>query len=118
MALVQGVAPSIGAAVLFIAPWQAIYAALAAIGAVLLAAGTGIFEELQARAMQQSLSVVTILASYRRALTNPLCAGFSLDIAGVGSAILLSGQICSARPAARSGLGSTATDRRSRSAKS
>jgi MFS transporter, DHA1 family, multidrug resistance protein len=82
VALVQAVAPviapSIGAAVLFVASWQAIYAALAAIGAVLLAAGASMFEESQAQAMRQSLSPGKILASYRRALTNPLCTGFSL----------------------------------------
>ncbi len=79
MALVQGVAPviapSIGALVLFVAPWRA---ALASIGAVLLAAGAGLFAESQPRDMRRSLKPAAILAGYRRALTSPLYAGFSL----------------------------------------
>ena len=82
VSLVQGVAPviapSLGAAVLFVAPWRAIYGVLAAIGAVLLAAGFANFKESQSIESRQSLKPAAILAGYRRALTNPLCAGFSL----------------------------------------
>ena len=82
VALVQGVAPviapSLGAILLFVAPWRAIYAALGAIGAVLLVVGAAMFLELQPRSARKSLRPAAILASYRRALTDPLCAGFSL----------------------------------------
>jgi DHA1 family bicyclomycin/chloramphenicol resistance-like MFS transporter len=82
VSLVQGVAPviapSLGAAVLAVAPWRAIYGALAAIGALLFALGLVQFQESQARETRQSLEPAAIVANYRRALRTRLCVGFAL----------------------------------------
>ena len=82
IALVQGVAPviapSLGALILYIAPWRSIYLALAAIGLAILAVGLTRFRELQPQDARQSLRPATVAANYRRALTNRFCLGFSL----------------------------------------
>ena len=72
------IAPSLGALVLIVAPWPAIYLALAAIGAVQLALALARFRESQPTAARRSLEPAAVAASYRRALTNRFCLGFSL----------------------------------------
>ena len=82
IALVQGIAPviapSLGALILYIAPWRTIYLALAAIGVFLLAIGFSRFRELQPEGARQSLKPAAVVANYQRALTNRFCLGFSL----------------------------------------
>ena len=72
------IAPTLGAVVLAVGSWRAIYAALAAIGAILFVAGAAKFRELQAPEQRQSLKPAAVLGSYRKALLNPICLGFTL----------------------------------------
>jgi DHA1 family bicyclomycin/chloramphenicol resistance-like MFS transporter len=82
IAVVQGVAPvvapSLGAIILYVAPWRTIYLALAAIGVLLLAIGFIRFRESQPEDARQSLKPAAVAANYQRALTNRFCLGFSL----------------------------------------
>ncbi len=82
IAQVQGIAPviapSIGALILYVAPWRTIYLALAAIGVLLLVLGFSRFRESQPAGARQSLRPAAVAASYGRALTNRFCLGFSL----------------------------------------
>ena len=72
------IAPSLGALILYVAPWRAIYLALAAIGFVVLALGLARFRESQLAGARQSLEPAAVAANYGRALTNRFCLGFSL----------------------------------------
>ncbi len=72
------IAPSIGALVLYVAPWRAIYLVLATIGVFLLALGLTRFRESQPAGVRQSLEPAAVAANYGRALTNRFCLGFSL----------------------------------------
>jgi DHA1 family bicyclomycin/chloramphenicol resistance-like MFS transporter len=72
------IAPSLGAGILIVGSWRLIYVALAGVGAILTVAGLTLFEESHAAENRRNLKPSTILAGYRRALTNPSCAGFSL----------------------------------------
>jgi len=79
------IAPSLGAGILIVGSWRLIYVALTGVGAVLMVAGLALFEESHAAENRRNLKPSTILAGYRRALTNPACAGFSL-LAGLAFA--------------------------------
>lgn len=72
------IAPSIGALILYMAPWRTIYLVLAAIGVFLLALGLTRFRESQPVGARQSLEPAAVAANYKRALTNRFCLGFSL----------------------------------------
>ena len=72
------IAPSLGAGILIIGSWRLIYVALTGVGAILVVAGLTLFEESHAAENRRNLKPSTILAGYRRAVTNPSCAGFSL----------------------------------------
>jgi MFS transporter, DHA1 family, multidrug resistance protein len=72
------IAPSLGAIILYLAPWRAIYLALAAIGVLLLVLGLTRFQESQPKDARQSLMPADVAANYWRALTNRFCLGFSL----------------------------------------
>ncbi len=72
------IAPSLGALILTVAPWRAIYLALAAIGVLMLALGMTRFRESQPQGARQSLRPAAVAANYWRALTNRFCLGFSL----------------------------------------
>ncbi len=72
------IAPSLGALILYVAPWRAIYLALAAIGALLLGLGLARFRESQPGDARQSLTPAAVASNYWRALTNRFCLGFSL----------------------------------------
>src|SRR5208337_4013245 len=72
------IAPSIGALILYVAPWRTIYLALAAIGAFMLVLGLSRFRESQPVGVRQSLEPVAVAANYGLALTNRFCLGFSL----------------------------------------
>jgi MFS transporter, DHA1 family, multidrug resistance protein len=72
------IAPTLGAAVLALGSWRAIYALLAAIGTALAFVAFTSFEESHEPVKRRNLKPKTIIAGYRRALTHPLCAGFAL----------------------------------------
>jgi DHA1 family bicyclomycin/chloramphenicol resistance-like MFS transporter len=72
------IAPSLGAMILYAAPWRTIYLALALIGVLMLALGLARFRESQSASARQSLEPAAVAANYWRALTNRFCLGFSL----------------------------------------
>ena len=72
------IAPTLGAAILAVASWRAIYAALTAFSAILAIAALVGVEESHPAGKRRSLRPRTVIAGYRRAFTDPLCAGFSL----------------------------------------
>jgi DHA1 family bicyclomycin/chloramphenicol resistance-like MFS transporter len=72
------IAPSLGAIILYLAPWRTIYVALAAIGVLLLLLGLTRFQESQPKDARQSLRPADVATNYWRALTNRFCLGFSL----------------------------------------
>jgi DHA1 family bicyclomycin/chloramphenicol resistance-like MFS transporter len=71
------IAPTLGAGILTLGSWRAIFFALVAVGAATLAA-TLAFRESHPRDKRRSLRPAIIIVGYRRALTNPMCAGFSV----------------------------------------
>src|SRR5271165_1222454 len=72
------IAPSLGAAILAVAPWRLIYWLLAVVGAALGLVALALFAESHATERRRSLSPASVAAGYRRALTNRMCAGFAL----------------------------------------
>lgn len=72
------VGPALGAGLLALGPWRLIYGALAALGAALGALVFATLVESHDQEMRRSLAPAMIVAGYRRALTNRMCAGFSL----------------------------------------
>jgi MFS transporter, DHA1 family, multidrug resistance protein len=72
------VAPALGASILFIGSWRLIFVTLTVVGAILAVVSLTLFKESHAAENRRNLMPATILAGYRRALTNPSCAGFSL----------------------------------------
>ena len=72
------VAPSLGAAILFFGSWRSIFAVLTGVSVVVTLVALTLFKESHAVENRRNLKPATIIAGYRRALTNPACAGFSL----------------------------------------
>jgi MFS transporter, DHA1 family, multidrug resistance protein len=72
------IAPTLGAAILAFGSWRLIFAILTAVAAVVTLVALFLFEESHAPENRQSLRPSAVFAGYRRALTNPACAGFSL----------------------------------------
>ncbi len=72
------IAPSLGAAILFFGSWRLIFAVLTGVSVLVTLVAFALFQESHAAENRRSLKPSTILAGYRRALTNPACAGFSL----------------------------------------
>ena len=72
------VAPSLGAAILVFGSWRLIFAALTGVSALVTLIALALFKESHAAENRRNLKPSTIVAGYRRALTNPACAGFSL----------------------------------------
>jgi DHA1 family bicyclomycin/chloramphenicol resistance-like MFS transporter len=72
------IAPTLGAAILAFGSWRLIFAILTAVAAVVTLIALFLFEESHAPENRQSLRPSAVFAGYRRALTNPACAGFSL----------------------------------------
>ena len=71
------IAPTLGAGILTVGNWRSIFFALVVVGAAnALLASLG-FRESHPRGKRRSLRPATIIAGYRRALTHPMCAGFS-----------------------------------------
>jgi DHA1 family bicyclomycin/chloramphenicol resistance-like MFS transporter len=72
------VAPALGAAILFFGSWRLIFAVLTGVSVLVTLAALALFKESHATENRRNLKPSTIFAGYRRALTNPACAGFSL----------------------------------------
>jgi MFS transporter, DHA1 family, multidrug resistance protein len=72
------IAPTLGAGILFVGSWRLIFAVLTSVGAIVMAAALVLFSESHAAENRRNLKPSTIFAGYRRALTSPACAGFSL----------------------------------------
>ena len=72
------IAPTLGAGILTLGDWRAIFFALVAVGAVTTLAATLGFRESHPSDRRRSLKPAIIIAGYRRALTHPMCAGFSV----------------------------------------
>ncbi len=74
------IGPTIGAGLLAIGPWRLIYAAHATVAAALGVAAFAALGESHDATMRRSLRPASIVAGYRRALTNRMCGGFSLIV--------------------------------------
>jgi MFS transporter, DHA1 family, multidrug resistance protein len=72
------IAPALGAAILSFGSWRLIFAILTVVSALLTLVAVVLFEESHAAENRQSLMPSAVFAGYRRALTDPACAGFSL----------------------------------------
>jgi len=72
------IAPTIGAAILSFGSWRLIFAILTAVAVLVTLIAFFLFKESHAPENRQSLKPSAVFAGYRRALTNPACAGFSL----------------------------------------
>ena len=72
------VAPTLGAGILALGTWRAIFFILVAVGVAVIALASLGFHESQARGKRRSLRPSAVVAGYRRALTHPMCAGFSM----------------------------------------
>jgi MFS transporter, DHA1 family, multidrug resistance protein len=72
------IAPALGAAILSFGSWRLIFAVLTGVATLVTLVAFFLFEESHAPENRQSLKPSAVLAGYRRALTNPACAGFSL----------------------------------------
>jgi len=74
------IGPTIGAGLLAVGPWRLIYATHAVVGATLGALAFARLDESHDAGKRRSLRPQTIVAGYRRALTNRMCGGFSLIV--------------------------------------
>lgn len=74
------IAPTIGAALLAIGSWRLIYATHALVGAMLGVVTLTQLDESHGPSQRRSLKPAEIVASYRRALMNRMCGGFSLIV--------------------------------------
>jgi MFS transporter, DHA1 family, multidrug resistance protein len=72
------IAPTLGAGILFVGSWRLIFGVLTCVGAMVTAAALVLFNESHSAENRRNLKPSTILAGYRRALTNRACVGFSL----------------------------------------
>jgi MFS transporter, DHA1 family, multidrug resistance protein len=72
------IAPTLGTGILFVGSWRLIFGVLTCVGAMVTAAALVLFNESHSAENRRNLKPSTILAGYRRALTNRACVGFSL----------------------------------------
>ena len=72
------IAPTLGAGILALGTWRTIFFVLVGVGLVAELVAWLWFRESHPRANRRSLSPSVIVAGYRRALTHPMCAGFSI----------------------------------------
>ncbi|HZZ62466.1 MAG TPA: multidrug effflux MFS transporter [Roseiarcus sp.] len=72
------IAPTLGAGILTLGDWRAIFLALVAVGAAMTLIASFGFRESHPCDKRRSLKPAIIIAGYRRALTHPMCAGFSV----------------------------------------
>jgi MFS transporter, DHA1 family, multidrug resistance protein len=70
------IAPTIGATILAFGNWRTIFVTLFSVGAATTLAAA-FFRESQPKDMRRSLRPAAIFQGYRRALTDPMCIGFS-----------------------------------------
>jgi MFS transporter, DHA1 family, multidrug resistance protein len=72
------IAPALGGAILAFGSWRLIFVLLTGVGVLTAIAALTLFDETHATENRRNLRPSTIFAGYRRALTSPACAGFSL----------------------------------------
>ena len=72
------IAPTLGAGILAFGNWRTIFFILVGVGAAVALLASLAFRESHPRDKRRSLRVAMIIAGYRRALTDPMCAGFSM----------------------------------------
>ena len=72
------IAPALGAEILSFGSWRLIFVVLTGVSILVAIAAITLFEESHAPENRRNLKPATVFAGYRRALTNPACAGFSL----------------------------------------
>ena len=72
------IAPTLGAGILAFGSWRVIFFTLVVVGAVFMLLASFGFPESHPRDKRRSLKPSTVIAGYRRALTHPMCAGFSM----------------------------------------
>ena len=72
------IAPTIGAGILAIGDWRTIFAALVVVGVLVTALSAVVMRESHPRDKRRSLRPAAVIDGYRRALTNPMCLGFSI----------------------------------------
>ena len=72
------IAPTLGAGILFVGSWRLIFAVLTAVGAIVVTAALSCCSGVACRREPPEPQAFDDLRGYRRALTNPACAGFSL----------------------------------------
>lgn len=70
------IAPTLGAVILAFGNWRTIFVTLFSVGAAITLAAI-FFRESQPKDMRRSLRPAAIFQGYRRALTEPMCIGFS-----------------------------------------
>ena len=71
------IAPAIGTGILFFGSWRLVFVVLTGVSVLATIAVTQ-FQESHAPENRRNLKPSTVFAGYKRALTNPACAGFSL----------------------------------------
>ena len=72
------IAPALGGAILVFGSWRMIFVALSGVSILTMLAAVVLFEETHAPENRRNLRPSTVFAGYRRTLTSPACAGFSL----------------------------------------
>jgi MFS transporter, DHA1 family, multidrug resistance protein len=72
------IAPTLGAGILAFGNWRMIFAVLVVIGTLTTAVSAVVMRETHARDRRRSLRPATVIGGYRRALTDPMCVGFSI----------------------------------------
>src|ERR1700689_1590983 len=72
------IAPALGAEILSFGSWRLLFVVLTGVSILVAIAAIALFEESHAPENRRNLKPATVFAGYRRALTNPACAGFSL----------------------------------------
>src|ERR1700729_4530366 len=72
------IAPALGGAILAFGSWRLIFVVLTGVSVLTTITALALFEETHAAENRRNLKPSTIFAGYRRALTSPACAGFSL----------------------------------------
>ena len=72
------IAPAIGVEILAFGSWRLVFVALTGVSVLVTIAAITLFEESHAPDNRRDLRPSTVIAGYRRVMTNPACAGFSL----------------------------------------
>jgi MFS transporter, DHA1 family, multidrug resistance protein len=72
------IAPTLGAGILAVGSWRLIYAVMTVVAAALGVVAFLFFGESHPAEARRNLMPATVIAGYRRALTNRMCAGFAL----------------------------------------